>query len=339
MRDTNTASPDVSAKPRARARRFAAPVASALLAASLLLSGCGAGDGNVKGKVNVVTTIYPLYYFAQQIGGDEAHVVNLVAAGVEPHDWTPKSRDLTQANKAQVFLYNGAGLEGWMDDFLPAITAGSDVRIVEASHGIALIDGHGEEEDEHGSGEAEGAEEHHDHDHGDVDPHTWVSPRSGLTMAANVKDAFVAADPAHRADYEARYEKLNERLAALDAKFAATLAPYAGKDIVVSHQAFGYLCRDYGLNQLAIMGLSPDAEPRAQDLLDIADYVKEHGIKTIFFEELVSPRLADTLAKEANVGTTVLNPLEGLTPEQEKAGEDYFSIMEENLQNLQKALG
>lgn len=336
MREPNSVPPRGRAKLRGGARRFAALAVSALLAASLL-SGCGANDGYVKGKVNVVTTIYPLYYIAQQIGGDEANVVNLVAAGVEPHDWTPKSRDLTQANKAQLFLYNGAGLEGWMDDFLPAITSGSDVRTVEASRGIALIDGRGEEEDEHGRGEAEEAEEHHDH--GNADPHTWVSPRSALTMAANVKDAFLAVDPAHGADYEARYEKLNDRLIALDAKFAATLAPYAGKDIVVSHQAFGYLCRDYGLNQLAIMGLSPDAEPRAQDLLDIADYVKEHGIKTIFFEELVSPRLADTLAKEANVGTTVLNPLEGLTPEQEKAGEDYFSIMEANLQNLQKALG
>lgn len=337
MLEPNSVPPRDRPSPRAGVRRFAALATSALLAASLLLSGCGANDGNVKGKINVVTTIYPLFYFAQQIGGDEAHVVNLVAAGVEPHDWTPKSRDLTQANKAQLFLYNGAGLEGWIGDFLPAITSGSDVRIVEGSRGIALIDGHGEEEDEHGHGETEEAEEHHDH--GDVDPHTWVSPRSALTMAANVKDAFIAVDPAHSADYETRYEKLNERLVALDARFAETLAPFAGKDIVVSHQAFGYLCRDYGLSQLAIMGLSPDAEPRAQDLLDISNYVKEHGIKTIFFEELVSPRLAETLAKEANVGTTVLNPLEGLTPEQEKAGEDYFSIMEANLQNLQKALG
>ncbi len=334
MIESNNASPSVRRKERRSASRRFAPALSALLLAAALLSGCGANDDNAEGKVNVVTTIYPLYYIAQQIGGEQASVVNLVAAGVEPHDWTPKSRDLTRASKAQLFIYNGAGLEGWLDDFLPAIASGGDVRTVEASRGIALIDGHGEEEDEHEHGDA--GESHH---HGDVDPHTWVSPRSALTMAANIKDAFVAADSSHRADYEARYEKLNERLLALDAKFAETLAPYAGRDIVVSHQAFGYLCRDYGLNQLAIMGLSPDAEPRAKDLLNISDYVKEHGITTIFFEELVSSRLADTLAKEANVGTMVLNPLEGLTPDQEKAGEDYFSLMEANLQNLQKALG
>lgn len=319
-------------------RKRTAIMLSLLLALTILSTACGNGkNGNVEGKINVVTTIYPLYYFAEQIGGEQAHVTNLVAAGVEPHDWTPKSRDLTDAGDAQLFIYNGAGLESWLNDFLPAIESGGDVRKVEASHGIALIDGEGEEEEGHDHGEEEEGHEH-EHDHGDVDPHTWVSPRSALTMAANIKDAFIAVDPAHQADYEARYEQLNEKLKQLDAKFVEGLSPYAGRDIVVSHQAFGYLCRDYGLNQIAIMGLSPDAEPRAQDLLEISDYVKSHGIKTIFFEELVSDRLARTLANEANIDTMVLNPLEGLTPEQEKAGDNYFTIMERNLQNLQKAL-
>ncbi|WP_027085088.1 metal ABC transporter solute-binding protein, Zn/Mn family [Cohnella panacarvi] len=310
---------------------------SLFLGLSIASTACGSGNsGNVEGKVNVVTTIYPLYYFAEQIGGEQAHVTNMIAAGVEPHDWTPKSRDLSDASNAQLFIYNGAGLESWLNDFMPVIESGGDVRTVEASHGIALIDGEGEEEGhEHGEEEEEG----HSHEHeGDVDPHTWISPRSALAMAANIKDAYIAVDPAHRADYETRYEQLNERLKQLDAKFTDGLSPYAGRDIVVSHQAFGYLCRDYGLNQIAIMGLSPEAEPRAQDLLEISDYVKSHGIKTIFFEELVSDRLAKTLANEANIDTMVLNPLEGLTPEQEKAGDNYFSIMERNLENLQKAL-
>ncbi len=303
----------------------------------LMLASTACGNGksaNVEGKVNVVTTIYPLYYFAEQIGGEQAHVTNLVAAGVEPHDWTPKSRDLTDAGNAQLFIYNGAGLESWLNDFMPVIESG-DVRAVEASQGVALINGEGEEE-EHDHGEEEDGHSHEHHS--DVDPHTWISPRSALKMAANIKEAYIAVDPSHQADYEARYGKLNERLQQLDAKFAEGLAPFAGRDIVVSHQAFGYLCRDYGLNQIAIMGLSPEAEPRAQDLLEISDYVKSHGIKTIFFEELVSDRLAKTLANEANIDTMVLNPLEGLTPEQEKAGEDYISIMERNLENLQKAL-
>lgn len=320
-------------------RKRAVMMSSLLLMLMLASTACGSGKSGVdEGKVNVVTTIYPIYYLAEQIGGEQADVINLVAAGVEPHDWTPKSRDLTNASNAQLFLYNGAGLESWLDEFMPAIESGGNVRTVEASEGIALIDSEGEtDEHAHEHGEQEEGHER-EQDHGDTDPHTWVSPRSSLTMAANIKDAFVAVDPAHQADYEARYEQLNERLKQLDAKFADGLSSYAGRDIVVSHQAFGYLCRDYGLNQIAIMGLSPDAEPRALDLLEISDYVKLHGIKTIFFEELVSDRLAATLADEANIDTMVLNPLEGLTPEQEKAGENYFSIMERNLQNLQKAL-
>ncbi len=304
-----------------------------------LLSGCGSGDKSdpADGKVDVVTTFYPLYYFAQEIGGDRAHVVNLIAAGVEPHEWTPKSRDLEDVSKAQLFLYNGAGLEGWVDDFLNGLGSDSKVMTVETSKGIQLIQGNPLEEDE------EGVEEGHEddgqaHSELDVDPHTWVSPRSALVMAANIRDAFVKADPEHQAEYETRFVDLENRLKGLDAKFTQELSGYERRDIVVSHQAFGYLCRDYDLNQIAIMGLSPEAEPRSQDLLEIAQYVKDHDIPYIFFEELVSEQLAQTLASEAKVDTLVLNPLEGLTPEQEEAGDDYITLMERNLQNLQKAL-
>jgi len=362
-----------------------------LMITVVLLAACGnktSSDAPSEGKVSVVTSFYPLFFFAQQIGGEHAQVVNLIAAGVEPHDWTPKSRDLETASNAQLFLYNGAGLEGWVDDFLKGLGSGNRLLTVEASKGIELIRGNPEHAHEHEgeaqAGEHEGeahadehegeaqadehegeahadehegeaqadehegeahADEHvgeedgHNHSDLDVDPHTWTSPRSALVMAANIRDAYIQVDPEHRADYEAHYATLEEKLKQLDAKFTQELAAFERRDIVVSHQAFGYLCRDYGLNQIAIMGLSPEAEPRAQDLLEIAKYVKEHDIPYIFFEELVSQQLADTLAREAKVDTLVLNPLEGLTVEQERAGEDYFSIMESNLENLRKALG
>ncbi|MFB9277877.1 metal ABC transporter substrate-binding protein [Cohnella cellulosilytica] len=316
-----------------------------------IMSGCGKSDthSQADGKVNVVTSFYPLYFFAKEIGGEHAHVVNLIAAGVEPHEWTPKSRDLDAASKAQLFLYNGAGLEGWVDNFLNGLGSGSQVLTVEASKGIELIQGNpehdhdhegaAEEADDHDHDSEEGGEADHSHSDLDVDPHTWTSPRSALVMAANIRDAFVQADPANKAAYESNYAGLESRLRELDDKFTQGLAGFERRDIVVSHQAFGYLCRDYNLNQIAIMGLSPEAEPRAQDLLEIAKFVKENGIPYIFFEELVSEQLANTLASEAKVDTLVLNPLEGLTPEQEKAGEDYFTLMERNLENLQKALG
>lgn len=300
-----------------------------ILSIAVFMSGCG-NKSTVTladGKVNVVTTFYPLYDFASQIGGDRVNVINLVPAGVEPHDWAPKSRDLTNMSKAQLFIYSGAGLEGWVHDFLDSLKAGSEFHTVEASKGIKFI--HGVER-----------EDAHDHDKtdSDVDPHVWVSPKSALIMAKNIRNGLVKADPANKSFYEANYEVLNKKLTDLDAAFSAALAKTAKKEIVVSHQAFGYLTRDYGLTQMPIMGLTADSEPTAQDLKKINAFVKEHQVKYIFFEELVSDKMAKTLAKDAGIKTLVLNPVEGLTDAQVKAGDNYVTIMEKNLQNLLQAL-
>ncbi|WP_189024840.1 metal ABC transporter solute-binding protein, Zn/Mn family [Paenibacillus albidus] len=328
----------------------------------LVLAGCGAkSSGNiVEGKVNVVTTFYPIYEFAQEIGGEDVNIINLLPVGVEPHDWTPRSQDIVNTSKAQLFLYNGAGLEGWVPNFLKGLDSGSKVQAVEVSTGIDYIMTDEEHEHDHGGNEEGHADEHadehgeehtdehagehadeHADEHSDslhTDPHTWVSPKSALIMAENIKNSLLTADPAHKEGYEERYAKLAERLQTLDNKFRDELAKVPNKEIVVSHQAFSYMARDYGLTQHAIMGLSPDSEPRGQDLVELANTVKTEGIKYIFFEELVSDKLAKTLANEAGVETMVLNPVEGLTEEQAKNGENYFTLMEKNLQNLILAL-
>ncbi|WP_059052345.1 metal ABC transporter solute-binding protein, Zn/Mn family [Paenibacillus senegalimassiliensis] len=332
--------------------------AALLLTILLVLSACGksTGGGIVEGKVNVITSFYPIYEFAKAIGGEEANVINLLPTGVEPHDWTPRSQDILNTSKAQLFLYNGAGLEGWVPNFLKGLNADATVKPIEVSQGIKLIESTGD--DGHGHGQASnhdeaGTENEHSHEDEDhdanhesegetdshaVDPHTWVSPKSAMIMAENIKNSYIEADPAHQELYEARYEELVSKLQALDAKFTEQLSSLPKKEIVVSHQAFGYLCRDYNLTQHAIMGLSPEAEPRAQDLITLAKMVKEEGIRYIFFEELVSDKLAKTLAAEAGVETLVLNPVEGLTKDQEQAGDNYFTLMEKNLQNLMLAL-
>lgn len=291
----------------------------------LVLAGCGAKSGGsiVEGKVNVVTTFYPIYEFTQEIGGTDIHVINLLPVGVEPHDWTPRSQDIINTSKAQLFLYNGAGLEGWVPNFLKGLESGSKVQTVEVSHGVDYI-------------MTDEATDNNDTLH--TDPHTWVSPKSALIMAANIKDSLQTVDPEHKAGYEERYNVLVAKLQALDSKFQTELAKLPNHEIVVSHQAFAYLARDYGLTQHAIMGLSPDAEPRGQDMVALTDLVKKEGIKYIFFEELVSDKMAKTLAAEAGVSTMVLNPVEGLTQKQEKNGDNYFTLMEKNLQNLILAL-
>lgn len=343
-------------------------MSAAIAALMLALTACGGADDGNSGqnaanapqtdntaneaadtKLKVVTSFYPLYFMATEIGGDHVEAVNLIAAGVEPHDWTPKSRDLSVASSAQLLLYHGAGLELWIDQFQEGLSKDSKVQLKEMSSGIELIEGSeeaeehsGEEGHEHNEEAHEHEEEGHEHeDEGHshaIDPHTWVSPKSAVKLAENVKSSLVEADPENAADYEAGYNALKEKLTKLDQDYTDALSGVSQKNLVVSHQAFGYLARDYGLKQIAIMGLSADAEPKAQDLLNIAKFVKENGVEYIFFEELVSDRLAKTLAAEANVKTMMLNPLEGLTKEQENAGETYLSLMERNLQNLIEAL-
>lgn len=307
-------------------------VLALLLSISVLLAGCGSSNTSKLSadKVNVVTTFYPLYYIAQEIGGDAVNVINLIPTGVEPHDWTPKSLDLQHASNAQLLIYQGSGFEGWFPDFQKGLSSDSSVRIVEASKGIQLI--HTDEEDEYG------AHDDHGHEAGDTDPHTWVSPKSALVMAENVRNALVEVDSSHKADMEARYQVLKEKLIALDKKYEQELSQVQKREIVVSHHAFGYLARDYNLEQHALMGISGDSEPRAQDIIYLTKLVKEKGIGYIFFEELGSDSIANLIASEAGVETLILNPLEGITTKQEKNGDNYITLMERNLNNLVQAL-
>jgi len=333
-----------------------------LLAVMLVLSACGNNDkkdsksnsgSNDSALLNVVTSFYPIYYMTKQIGGEQVNVVNLIATGVEPHDWTPKSKDLLTASDADLLLYHGVGLETWIDNFVNGLEKDSGVVIKQVSDGIKLIDSD-EEEHEH---DAEDEAHDHDHDHDaesddhdhdaeddghnhshDIDPHTWVSPKSARIIAANIKDSLIEVDPDNKSVYESNYEVLEQKLKAIDEQYEQQLANVPLRTIVVSHQSFGYVARDYNLEQIAIMGLSPSAEPRAQDIKNISNLVKDRGVKVIFFEELVSDKLAKMLASEAKVETNVIYSLEGLTTKQEQAEEDYLTLMERNLQNLVEAL-
>ncbi|MCR8642443.1 zinc ABC transporter substrate-binding protein [Paenibacillus sp. N1-5-1-14] len=325
----------------------------------VFVTGCGTSNRAklAEDKINVVTSFYPLYDFTKKIGGEHVNVINLVPAGVEPHHWSPKSRDIKNVTDSDLFVYQGAGFEGWVDEFLKSLSKDAKVKPLMASEGISLIDADGHSHDDghdHGKEEAHdhpheghdhGKEEEkahandgHDHGVGQYDPHAWLSVKNSKKMAENIKNQLVAIDGANKADYEANYAKLAKQFDDLDAKFKAEIAKTARKDIVVSHQAFGYLAHDYGLTQKSIMGLTADAEPTAQQMKDINKFIRDNNVTYIFFEELVSDKLAKTLANDAGIQTLVLNPLEGLTEEQLNAGQDYFSVMELNLNNLLKAL-
>ena len=281
-------------------------------------------------KLSVYASFYSMYDFATKIGGDKVDVTNMVPAGTEPHDWEPTATDITNLEKADVFIYNGAGMEHWAEDILESLQ-NEELMVVEASKGITLMEGHQEHEGEEEEGDIEEEKEEHD-------PHVWLNPLNVKIEMENIKNTFVEADPINKDYYEANFQKYSAELDTLDKEFNDTLSTLSNKDIIVAHQAFGYLCEAYGLNQVAIEGLSADSEPDPARMTEIIEFAKEHSVKVIFFEELVSPKVAETIAKAIDAETDVLNPIEGLTDEQKTAGEDYFSIMRQNLNSLKVAL-
>ena len=315
-------------------------LALALLLVVLPLSGCGESrapsvkEGELEGnKLSAYTSFYTMYDFTSKIAGDKATVTNLVPTGTEPHDWEPSAVDITGLETADIFIYNGAGMEHWVQDVLASLQ-NKDLISVETSNGITLLEGHGHEDEE----EEEHEDEDEDHEEEEWDPHVWLSPLNAKKQMEAIKDAFVRADPENKAYYEANYTKYAAEFDTLDKEFKDTLSPLPNKDIIVAHQAFGYLCSAYGLNQVPVEGLSPDSEPAPARVAEIIQFAKEHEIKVIFFEELVSSKVADTIADAIGAKTGVLSPLEGLSDEQLQNGADYFSVMRENLSALKEAL-
>lgn len=251
-------------------------------------------------SLRVVASFYPLAEFATQVGGDNAHVVSLTPTGVEPHDFDPSPQDIASVTSADVFIYNGAGLEPWVDRILPDLQA-HGVTIVRATDHIAL-DG--------------------------ADPHVWLDPLLAREQVKTIASAMSVSPDAYLT-----------KLDVLDAEFTGGLKQCKRRELVTSHNALHYLAKRYGLQTVSISGISPYEEPTPRRLAEIADFVKAHGVTHIFFETLVSPRLSETIAKETGVKTIAFNPLEGLTDEEIAQGKTYISVQRENLAAIRTALG
>lgn len=296
-----------------------------LLAIPMLLTiGCNKANENEvnsEDKIKIYTSIYPLYDFATKVGGDKVDVTNLVPAGTEPHDWEVSTSDIVNLEKSDMLIYNGAGIENWTDKIINTLE-NKDIVYVKTSEGLDI---HKASEDNHSDD---------GHNHGSYDPHTWLSIKNAKKEMENIKNALVEYDPENADYYEQNYETYAKKFDDLDKKYSDTLGSIENKTIIVAHEAFGYLCSDYNIVQEGIEGLTPDSEPDPARMSEIIKFAKENKVKTIFFEELVSPKVAETIAKEINAETAVLNPLEGLTEEQINNGEDYFTIMEKNLEAL-----
>ena len=270
------------------------------------------------GKLQVVASFYPLYFFSREIGGDKADVTNIVPSGAEPHDYEPTAQDMAKMESCKLVILNGGGLEAWSDSVRKNIDAKS-TTIVVAGEGLTT-------QQVREGGQTE------------TDPHVWLAPRLAQKMVARIAQAFEQADFANKDYYQSNADSLRTKLGDLDAEYRRGLSTCKSRNIITSHAAFGYLAAAYGLNQVSIAGLSPDAEPSQRQLADIAKFAGDNHVNYIFFESLASPKLSQTIATEVGAKTLVLNPIEGLSEEEMSQGKTYFSIMQDNLTNLRTAL-
>jgi zinc transport system substrate-binding protein len=264
-------------------------------------SGCGETAGGSSGKKEVAASFYPLAFAAEELGGDSVHVVNLTPPGTEPHDLEPTPSDVRDLKSADLVLLLGHGFQPQLEE---AAGAGDKVVNLLDTPGLNRF--------------------------ANDDPHVWLDPVRYELMARRIGDELGTT---------ASVQQFTARLRALDGDFRRGLAKCVRDDIVTSHEAFGYLAQRYGLNQIPITGLSPEAEPSPKDLSRVVDLVRSTHATTVFFETLVSPRIAKAVASETGARTAVLNPIEGLEPSEAKSGEDYFSLMRSNLASLREALG
>ncbi|WJK43392.1 metal ABC transporter substrate-binding protein [Solwaraspora sp. WMMA2056] len=339
-------------------RRTLALSAGALLALGGTVA-CAQGDADTSATttgdtVGVVAAFYPLQFLAERIGGDAVTVTGLAPPGAEPHD--------LELNPQQVGQISDADLVVYLSGFQPAVDAAVEQEAGDAAFDVVTVeplldatDGghsheHGEDEhaeDEHGHEEeepghddeptpgGEAVDEHADSDAA-KDPHLWLDPTRFATVADELAARLGKADPDRADDFTARAAALRTELEALDTEYAEGLATCERREIITSHAAFGYLAVRYELEQIGITGLSPEDEPAPQRLAEVIEEAREHQATTIFFETLVSPAVAETIASEVGAQTAVLDPIEGLQPD---ADGDYFSVMRDNLDSLTTALG
>jgi zinc transport system substrate-binding protein len=284
---------------------------TAVLLAALLALAAAAGPAGAatSRRRSVVAAFYPLAYAAEQVGGDRVKVTNLTPAGAEPHDLELTPAQVDRILDAAVVLDLGHGFQPAVEE-AASQRDGVTVEILDGLPGVKPSD-----------------------------PHVWLDPVLMTDIVTRVQRELTKSDPAGKASYAANAGELRRRLRALDAQYRAGLARCARHLIVTGHEAFGYLAHRYGLRQEGVAGLSPDAEPDPKRIADLADLARREHVTVIFTEELVSPRIADTLAREVGVRTEVLNPLEGLSDAERKRGADYFTVMDANLAKLRDALG
>lgn len=302
-----------------------------LILLALLPAGCTSSRQETPGKLQVVTTLFPLYDFARTIAGDRAEVSLLLPPGVEPHGFEPKPEDVVRINRAGLFIYTNRYMEPWAMTILKGVE-GNRLHVVDAGQGCTYLKA-GKE----GEHDADG----HDAEHhaGGMDPHIWLDFGNAQQMAANILNGFLAADPANGDFYRKNAAVLQRALADLDQRYRSGLASCDERMILHGgHYAFGYLAHRYGLEYHAMSGVSAESEPSAARMAEMVNRIRQDKVHYIFAERLMSPRLTDTLASEAGVQVLRLSGAHNVSKADFERGVTFIDLMNENLRNLQKGL-
>ncbi len=263
-------------------------------------------------KVKVSVTFNALKEFVEAVGKDRVEISTIIPNGTEPHDFEPKARDLVKLSKADVFVYNGLGMEVWVEQAIKAAN-NKNLVVVEASKGSDMIE----------NKEAEEIDEH-----GKYDPHLWIGLKGAMFEIKNIKDALVQVDPTNKDFYETNYKDYSQQLEQLYKEYSDKFKSISKKSFVTGHAAFGYLCRDFGLEQNSVEDVFAEGEPSAQQLTELVSYCKANNVTTIFAEEMASSDVSQTLANEVGAKVETIYTME--------SAEDNMSYLERISSNLSK---
>ncbi len=319
-----------------------------VLLLTLFTAACGnqeATSTEENNTIQIYTTVYPLQYFAERIGGDAVNVASIYPAGANEHTFEPTQKDMIALADADLFFYIGLGLEGFVENAKKTL-AGENVKLVAAvdsvSDDLLMTSDHDDHEEVATEEEHEEVvlEEtgHEGHDHGETDPHVWISPKISQSLALSIKDSLIEAAPDQKELFEQNYDVLVEELQQLDTDFDEMAHAATNKTFFVSHEAFGYIANTYGLEQIAIAGLNSQNEPSQKELTAIIKLAKEHEIEYILFEQNISSKLTEVIQQEVGAKSLVLHNLGVLSQEDIDNNETYFTLMNKNLETLKTVL-
>jgi zinc transport system substrate-binding protein len=301
---------------------------------AVVLAGCTRQEQKTSTKLQVVTTLFPLYDFARIIAGERAEVTMLLPPGMEPHSFEPKPNDIIRVSRAGLFIYTNRYMEPWAETILKGLDR-QRLRVVDAGQGVRYAQASAADEHDDAGHGSHGADSHA----GVVDPHIWLDFGNAALMVDSILAGFVAADPTNADYYRAHAVELKGRLAALDRRYRDGLASCATRVFLHGgHFTFGYLARRYGLEYRSLSGVSSESEPSAARMAAMVRQIRSSGVRYLFAEELLSPRLTETLANEAGVAVLKLHGAHNLGKDDLQRGVGFIGLMEQNLANLQKGL-